>query len=155
LTGQFAIALWDSTNKRLVLARDRVGKKPLFYTVAGNTLVFASEIKAILLHPDVRCRVDYRCLDQLFTFFMPVNPRTMFDGIQNLPPGRLIDVQNGQVRVHKYWESPVPDLSSAQPLCILVQAKHELGIEPNFGAEFPVASQLPVLRRILVQGPLE
>jgi asparagine synthase (glutamine-hydrolysing) len=112
LNGQFAIALWDSKKKRLVLARDRVGKKPLFYTVAGSTLVFGSEIKAILLHPDVRRRVDYRCLDQLFTFFMPVNPRTMFEGIQNLPPGRLIDVQNGQVRVHKYWEPPVPDLST-------------------------------------------
>ena len=86
LNGQFAIALWDSRKNRLVLARDRVGEKPLFYTIVGNTLIFGSEIKSILLHPDVRRQVDYRCLDQLFTFFMPVNPRTMFEGINNLPP---------------------------------------------------------------------
>ncbi len=112
LKGQFAIALWDSKKKKLVLARDRAGEKPLFYTTVGNTLVFASEIKAILCHPDVPRRVDYKALDQLFTFFMPVNPRTMFEGISNLPPGRLIEVSDGQVHIHKYWEPPVPDLST-------------------------------------------
>lgn len=112
LKGQFAIALWDARKKKLVLARDRTGEKPLFYTVFGNTLVFASEIKSVLCHPDVQRRVDYRGLDQLFTFFMPVNPRTMFEGIHNLPPGRLLEICDGQVRVHKYWEPPVPDLST-------------------------------------------
>ncbi|MGO8754244.1 MAG: hypothetical protein ACLQHK_03325 [Gallionellaceae bacterium] len=72
--------------------------------MSGNTLVFASEIKSVLCHPDVQRRVDCRGLDQLFTFFMPVNPRTMFEGIHNLPPGRLVEICDGQVRVHKYWE---------------------------------------------------
>ncbi|MGO8754255.1 MAG: asparagine synthase (glutamine-hydrolyzing) [Gallionellaceae bacterium] len=112
LKGQFAIVLWDGKKKKLVLARDRAGEKPLFYTVAANTLVFASEIKSILCHPDVPRRVDYRGLDQFFTFFMPVNPRTMFEGIHSLPPGRLVEVCGGQVRVHKYWEPPVPDLTT-------------------------------------------
>lgn len=112
LKGQFAIALWDGKKRKLVLARDRTGEKPLFYTLVGNTLVFASEIKAILCHPDVPRRVDYPALDQLFTFFMPVNPRTMFEGISNLPPGRLIEVCDGRVHVQKYWEPPVPDLAT-------------------------------------------
>ncbi len=112
LNGQFAIALWDAGTKRLVLARDRVGKKPLFYTLVGSTLVFGSEIKSLLCHPDVPRRIDHRCLDQLFTFFMPVNPRTMFAGIHNLPPGRIAVVHDGQVSVHRYWEPPVPDLAS-------------------------------------------
>jgi len=112
LKGQFAIALWDSVRGKLVLTRDRTGEKPLFYTVAGNTLVFASEIKSLLCHPQVERRVDYRGLDQLFTFFMPVNPRTLFEGIHNLPPGRLIEVHDGELRIHKYWEPPVPDLGS-------------------------------------------
>ena len=112
LKGQFAIALWDAKRERLLLVRDRFGKKPLFWTRAGKTLVFASEIKAILAHPDVSRRVDPRCVDQLFTFFMPVNPRTMFDGISSLPPGRILEVQGGDVRVHAYWAPPVPDLAS-------------------------------------------
>ncbi|MGA8146931.1 MAG: asparagine synthase (glutamine-hydrolyzing) [Gallionellaceae bacterium] len=112
LKGQFAIALWDRKQQKLVLARDRTGEKPLFYTIAGNILAFASEIKSILCHPAVPRRIDFRGLDQLFTFFMPVNPRTMFEGIQNLPPGHLVEVCNGQVHVHKYWEPPVPDLAT-------------------------------------------
>lgn len=110
LNGQFAFALWDVKQRRLMLARDRVGKKPLFYTIAGGRLVFASEIKSILLHPGVERAVDYRCLDQTFTFFMPVNPRTMFRGIFNLPPGRMIDVRDGDLQVRKYWEPSFPDL---------------------------------------------
>ena len=112
LKGQFAIALWDGNRKKLVLARDRTGEKPLFYTIVGKTLIFASEIKSILCYPDVPRRLEPRGLDQLFTFFMPVNPRTMFEGISNLPPGRILEVCDGQVRINKYWEPPVPDLDS-------------------------------------------
>lgn len=110
LNGQFAFALWDSRRQRLLVARDRVGLKPLFYTVAGGKLLFASEIKALLLHPEVRRAPDVRCLDQTFTFFMPVNPRTMFEGIFNLPPGRLLIAQNGQVQTKVYWEPSFPNL---------------------------------------------
>jgi len=110
LNGQFAFALWDANARRLFLARDRAGEKPLFYTVVDGLFIFGSEIKAILRHPAITPRVDRRCLDQVFTFFMPVNPRTMFRGISNLPPGRLIEIQDGNVRVAKYWEPPVPEL---------------------------------------------
>jgi len=110
LEGQFAFALWDANAARLILARDRVGKKPLFYTRVGSTVVFASEIKSILRHPAVSRAVDPRCLDQMFTFFMPVNPRTMFKGIASLPPGRYLDIRDGEMREQIYWEPPVPDL---------------------------------------------
>ena len=110
LNGQFAFALWDKRRQKLLLARDRVGLKPLFYTVTDGVLIFASEIKSILLHPKVHRAIDLRCLDQAFTFFMPVNPRTMFDNISSLPPGRLIEIENGSLRERKYWEPPVPDL---------------------------------------------
>ncbi len=143
LNGQFALALWDSMKKRLVLARDRAGEKPLFYTVAGNTLVFGSEIKALLLHPDVRRRVDYRCLDQLFTFFMPVNPRTMFEGINNLPPGCLVEVQKGQVRLHKYWEPPVPDLSTV-PKASEEEWIERVGAALKKSVEYRMISDVPI-----------
>ncbi len=113
LNGQFAFALWDRRKGRLLLARDRLGHTPLFYTVVDGVLIFASEIKSILVHPSVDRSVDYKCLDQTFTFFMPVNPRTMFKGISNLPPGRLIDVRGGEVRVRKYWEPHFPDIRRA------------------------------------------
>ncbi len=110
LEGQFAFALWDARAKRLFVGRDRVGKRPFFYTTAGDTFVFASEIKSLLLHPETPRRIDRRCLDQVFTFFMPVNPRTMFEGVSSLPPGRCLEVVDGRVRVWQYWHPPVPDL---------------------------------------------
>ena len=116
MNGQFAFALWDARAARLILARDRVGKKPLFYARAGNTVVFASEIKSILRHPAIARELDPRCLDQVFTFFMPVNPRTMCKGVSNLPPGRYVDIRDGELRVHTYWEPPVPDLTASPRL---------------------------------------
>ena len=104
LNGDFAFALWDARQRRLFLSRDRVGMKPLFYATTGGSLVFASEIKSLLVHPAVGREVDHKGLDQLFTFFMPVNPRTLFKGIRNLPPGRWIDVEGGRVQVRKYWQ---------------------------------------------------
>lgn len=113
LNGQFAFALWDRGRGKLLLARDRVGLKPLFYTVVDGILVFASEIKSILLHPKVPREMDPRCLDQVFTFFMPVNPRTMFRNVSNLPPGRLIEVDAGGLREQRYWEPPVLNLEQS------------------------------------------
>ena len=110
LNGQFAFVLWDAKARRLFAARDRVGKKPLFYARLGDHLVFASEIKSILMHPLARRQVDLRCLDQVFTFFMPVNPRTMFKDIASLPPGTSIELHNGVVKTTRYWEPPVPAL---------------------------------------------
>lgn len=110
LNGQFAFALWDARRQTLFLARDRTGEKPLYYTVSQGRLVFASEIKSLLVCPGVERAIDYRGLDQLFTFFMPVNPRTMFQGIHNLPPGRFLEVAGGEIRVVKYWEPRLPDL---------------------------------------------
>lgn len=113
LNGQFAFALWDVRRKSLLLARDRTGEKPLFYTVSRGRLVFGSEIKAILACPGVERAIDHRCLDQAFTFFMPVNPRTMFRGIVNLPPGRYVEVVDGEFRTVTYWEPRLPDLDAA------------------------------------------
>ena len=110
LNGQFAFRLWDARLHTLLLARDRTGEKPLFYTVAQGKLIFASEIKSILMFPGVERSIDYRCLDQLFTFLMPVNPSTMFKGIVNLPPGRFVEVCRSDIRTEKYWEPPFPDL---------------------------------------------
>ncbi|MFZ0427808.1 MAG: asparagine synthase (glutamine-hydrolyzing), partial [Acidobacteriota bacterium] len=113
LNGQFAIALWDSLEKRLFLARDRLGIRPLFYTVSGGRLVFASEIKSILAVPGITAELDRASLAQVFTFWSPVSPRTAFEGILSLPPAHYMLAGRGKREVRRYWDlefaaEPVP-----------------------------------------------
>jgi asparagine synthase (glutamine-hydrolysing) len=103
LNGMFAIALWDSKRKRLLLARDRLGEKPLYYCQAGDQLVFASEIKALLKNPRVPRKPDETALDCFMGFeFIPA-PLTAFAGIRALPAGHLLEWENGSARIRQYW----------------------------------------------------
>jgi asparagine synthase (glutamine-hydrolysing) len=106
--GDFAYALWDRARQRLVLARDRMGVRPLYYTVAGGTLVFASEIKALLEFPGVRAEIDLVALDQCFTFWFPLAPRTPYKGILELPPGHQLVAEHGRYVVRPYWRLAFP-----------------------------------------------
>ena len=108
LNGQFAFAIWDKRRKRLFLARDRVGIRPLFYARAGGSLIFASEIKSIFADPRVSRAIDPRALDQIFTFWMTVPPQTAFTGVQELPAGHYMVVENGSESIVNYWD---PDFS--------------------------------------------
>src|SRR5204862_1175687 len=92
--GDFAYALWDRPRRRLVLARDRMGVRPVYYTVVDGTLVFASEVKALLEHPGVRAELDPLALEQVFTFWFPLAPRTPWQGIFELPPGHQLVAEN-------------------------------------------------------------
>ncbi|MBK9035801.1 MAG: asparagine synthase (glutamine-hydrolyzing) [Myxococcales bacterium] len=104
LNGQWAIALWDTRAARLVLARDRVGVRPLYYCVHRGRLIFASEVKAIFAAaPDLPRRFDPIGIDQTFTFWTAVAPRTVFAGVSELPPGHVRTYQGGDVRERAYW----------------------------------------------------
>jgi asparagine synthase (glutamine-hydrolysing) len=104
LIGDFAFALWDARARRLLLARDRLGVRPLFYTRPGpGDLRFASEIKALFADPSLPRRLDPRALDQTFTYWAPLPGRTMFAGVQELPPGHVLIAEQGRVRMHRYW----------------------------------------------------
>ena len=83
--------------------RNRLGVRPLFYTQTGQSFLFASEIKALLACPEVECELDLRALDQIFTFWVTLPPRTAFRNIWQLPPGHSLVHENGQVRVWEYW----------------------------------------------------
>jgi asparagine synthase (glutamine-hydrolysing) len=115
LNGQFALALWDRNRRRLIVARDHFGISPLFYAHVGKTLIFASEIKALLQHPMLDPEIDLVGLDQVITFPGLVSPRTMFRGIKSLPPGCLIVADEKGVAVKRYWdlEYPATDEASA------------------------------------------
>jgi len=114
LNGQWAFGIWDARKRKLFLSRDRLGVRPLFYTQAGGKFLFASEIKALLACPEVGCELDFRALDQIFTFWVTLAPRTAFKNIWQVPPGHSLAVQNGQVRVWAYWQlefAPEDDLA--------------------------------------------
>jgi len=103
LNGMFAFALWDSNRRRLFMARDRVGIKPLYYAEVNGALIFGSELKAILAHPSVERRIDLIALNQYLTFEYVPTPRTIFQGISKLPPGHTLTLEKGRTTIDKYW----------------------------------------------------
>ena len=109
LNGQFAIALWDTRRQSLVLARDRTGIRPLFYTEAAGRFVFASEVKALFALPEVRRSIDAQALAETCTYWSPLAPRTAFEGVASLPPGHVMVVADGVRRLHRYWDWTFPD----------------------------------------------
>ena len=108
LNGQFAIALWDVAQRKLLLVRDRAGILPLFYTVQSERLFFASEVKALL--PILGCspRLNLSALDQLMTFWAPVSPQTMFQGVYEVSPGHLLKAVDGKLEHRRYWDWNFP-----------------------------------------------
>jgi len=103
LNGMFAFGLWDAPRKRLWLARDRLGIKPLYYSWDGNRLVFASEIKAILKDPSVRKELDLQALDLYLTLNYIPAPWTIFCNIRKLPPGSHLVAEEGRIIVESFW----------------------------------------------------
>ncbi len=103
LNGQFSIALWDARSRRLLLARDRLGIRPLFYAQPSGKLVFGSEIKAVLAHPQITAEIDSLALEQIFTYWSAVSPRSVFRGIDEVPPGHYLLAGAGEVKVEPYW----------------------------------------------------
>src|SRR3990170_1202697 len=105
LNGMFAFAIWDSNLKQLLLARDRVGIKPLHYTILDDgTLVFASEVKAILQHPKVRREIDPQALHELINLRYIARQRTMFRNIYRLLPGHyMLTTLKGEKQIKQFW----------------------------------------------------
>ena len=103
LRGMFAFALWDGRSQRLMLARDRVGKKPLLYSIKNGNLVFASEFQAILRHPEVSREINHEALHLYLSFGCVPAPLTAFSRVQKLEPGHLLLWSNGEARLEKYW----------------------------------------------------
>lgn len=103
LNGQFAFALWDKTRQRLILGRDRLGVRPLFYQAGNGRLVFGSEIKALFADPGVPRRIDLQTLADIFTAWVPLGEETPFEGIRQIPPGRFATFSSGGLKVTPYW----------------------------------------------------
>ena len=149
MNGQFAIAIWDTQRRRLFLARDRLGVRPLFYTeIPGNTILFGSEIKAILSDSRVKAEIDPAMMDQIFRFWAPLSPNTVFRGIKELPPGHYLVADRQSVRVERYWSNEFPAEAQGKParsMEAVVEEFRELLIDAcrvRLRADVPVGSYL-------------
>ncbi|MBI3788753.1 MAG: hypothetical protein HY276_10925 [Ignavibacteriales bacterium] len=108
LLGMFALALWDERKQQLIVARDRIGIKPLYYTFVNGRIIFGSEIKAILQHPGVSRELNEEGMDAYLTFLITPAPMTMFKNIFKLEAGHFMVIGNdGNIRKEQYW-NPVP-----------------------------------------------
>lgn len=103
LNGMFAIALWDTRLKKLILARDRFGEKPLYYGVFDGRLIYASEPKAILAHPSVTAELDLEALRHYLSYDYVPAPRSIYKGIFKLPAAHVLTVENGEIKTRRYW----------------------------------------------------
>lgn len=106
LRGMFAFILWDEKNKKAILARDRLGIKPLYYTLKNGSLYFASEIKTLLLHPDISRELNIESLHHYLTYLYAPGEDTFFSGIKKLMPGHVLTWQNGIISARRYWDIP-------------------------------------------------
>lgn len=104
LRGMFAFALWDSVKKRLILARDRIGIKPLYYYFKDGVLIFASELKALLQYHNIKKEINFHALHDYLTFMYVPSPDTIFHNIYKLEPGHMIICENGNIEIRKYWD---------------------------------------------------
>lgn len=104
LNGQYAFAIWNSINRTLFLARDRVGILPLHYTIQNNRLYFASEVKAIFANKEISRSLDSESLDQIFTYWTTLPGKTAFSNIKELPPANYMLISQNKIKTDKYWD---------------------------------------------------
>ncbi|HMT06391.1 MAG TPA: asparagine synthase (glutamine-hydrolyzing) [Pyrinomonadaceae bacterium] len=104
LNGMYAFSLWDSRNKKLIIARDRFGEKPLYYGIFDGKLLWASEPKALLAHPAVKAELDLNALRYYLSYDYVPAPMSIYKGISKLPAAHMMVVENGEIRTRRYWD---------------------------------------------------
>ncbi len=115
LRGMFAFAIWDQRDRKLFVARDRAGKKPLYYSVTrGGTFVFGSELKSLLEHPDVEREINLEALNAYFSLGYVPDPLSIFRSVKKLPPGHYLTFANGEVSTRSYWDFDYTAQSSSR-----------------------------------------
>jgi len=139
LNGMFAFAIWDEGRQRLVLVRDRLGIKPLYYRVDVGRIAFASEIKGLLVDPTVTRKLDPRALADYLTFQNVFGDKTFFEGIHLLPPGHLLIAEDGRIEVREYW-----DLHFEQQAMEEAEAVRRFGSLLDESVEMQLMSDVPL-----------
>lgn len=148
LRGMFGFALWDSPRRRLMLARDRLGIKPLFYALKQGGLFFGSELKSILMSGDIERQIDVHALKDLFTVGFVLAPKTLFSEIRRLLPGHYLLYQDGKLSIHQYWDVRFPahgentPQRSPQEWAESLRAKLEESVKIHLRSDVPVGAWL-------------
>ena len=150
LEGMFAFAVWDQRRERLILGRDRFGKKPLYYWHDGSRLVFASEIKSLLANASVPRRLRLAAIPDYLTFGYVPSPETFFEGVRSVPPGHVLIAETGsEPRLECYWEPRYPGSSGVSRLDLplaeaaaLVREKLQAAVERRLIADVPLGAFL-------------
>ena len=144
--GQFAFVLWDKPGRKVFAARDRFGVKPLYYYQNGDLFAAASEIKALLAHPDIRAKVSHAALTEYFTFQNIFTDLTLFDGIRLLPPGTTLTIEPGKgPRQRRYWDYAFeadPKLTRIEDCADEVYRLFEQAVRRQLLSDVPVGSYL-------------
>lgn len=148
LNGQFAVALWDKNNRKLILLRDRVGIRPLYYSVIDSgEILFSSAIKSLFCYPKVYPQLDSAGLEQVFTLWVSVPPRTVFKDIYELPPGHLLSITPNGISEKCFWKLSFPEKHSYEdkPLHFYQKQLEELlydAITLRLRSDVPVGAYL-------------
>lgn len=146
LRGMFALAIYDRRQRRLILARDRVGKKPLYYHDGPDLFAFGSEIKAILVNPEVERRPNLSCIHDYLTLQYTPGPETAFAGIHRVPPAHIMTVEaDGRRRLERYWRLPHPNAArrrSGADLAAEFMALLDDAVRVRMVADVPVGALL-------------
>ena len=144
LHGMFGLAIWDGPRKRILLARDRAGKKPLYYTNVDGNLIFASEIKSLLCHPQVKREADLQALADFLSVRYVPGPATLFAGIYKVLPGHWLLFENGTIREECYWDFTFGKTEECAIEEYLDGIKHHVhrAVEERMIADVPVGALL-------------
>jgi asparagine synthase (glutamine-hydrolysing) len=144
IDGMAAFALWDAQERRLHLVRDRYGVKPLYLWRTPDRLAFASEIKAFLVHPDFRVRVNQAALREYFTFQNLFRPHTLFEGVEHLPPATILTVDRNGERRETYWDYDysTPEPVDEQEAVATLEKLMAQAVERQLVADVPVGAYL-------------
>ncbi len=144
LDGMFAFALWDAERGLLLLARDRLGKKPLVYRHEPGRLLFASQLKSLLQVPGVPRHIDPQALDEYLTYQYVPHPRTIWQGISKLPPGHLAVYRDDRLEVRPYWQPDFRIEEQLPPGEYAAQLRSQLtaAVEARLQSEVPLGAFL-------------
>jgi asparagine synthase (glutamine-hydrolysing) len=143
LRGMFAFAIWDGAERRLFLARDRLGKKPLYYWHRGRLFLFASEPKALLCHPAVSRAIDWPALHHYLAFGYTPASRSIFDAIAKLPPAHTATLVDGHLTLRRYWRLP-SGASGPEPRRTLAESAAEVRSELREAVRLRLESDVPL-----------
>ncbi len=161
LRGMFSFAIWDSRHRRLMLARDRFGIKPLSYAITPGALFFGSEYKAILASGCIERQVDAGAMKELFAVGFVLAPKTLLSTIRRLPPAHYLLYENGRLTIQRYWDLCFPSIGeegprrSAQEWADAVRAKLEESVRLHLRSDVPLGSLFKQWNRFKCSGGID